>query len=59
MNDSFLVRVLDSLADLNEQLEPLDRGKIILLAEVSDFDAADQFHDKVRATAFYRSVGVP
>ena len=47
VNDPLLVRVLDGLANLNEKVQALGGGKIFLVAIVRDFDAADQFHDKV------------
>ena len=55
MNDSFLMSVLNRLANLNEQFEPLARGKFLLVAVIGDFHPADQFHDKVRAARFRRA----
>ena len=48
MDDPFLVRVLDGLADLDEQVEPFLGGEIILVAVVGDADAAHQFHHEIR-----------
>src|SRR5439155_12147588 len=46
------MRVLDSAADLYEQFEPFAGGKVVLIAEVRDFDAVNQLHDKVRPAGF-------
>ena len=43
-----MMGVLDRMADLDEQLEPFTCIEMILIAVVSDFDAAHQFHDEVR-----------
>ena len=48
MNDSFLVRALDGLADLNEKLDALLGRKAVLVAKLGDGDALHQFHDEVR-----------
>jgi hypothetical protein len=34
VNDAFLMRVLDGLTDLDEQVEPLGGGEIVLIAVV-------------------------
>src|SRR5439155_8227227 len=44
MNDSLLMRVLDRVANLREQFEPLLGSEIILVAVVGDFDPPHQFH---------------
>ena len=41
--------VLDRVADLNEQSEPLSRIELILIAVVGDLDAPHQFHHEVGA----------
>ena len=48
VDDPLLMRVLDRLADGDEQLEPLVRRELILVAVVGDRNAADQLHDEVR-----------
>ena len=57
VNDAFLVRVLDGPANLNEQIQPLPGGKIVLVAVIGDLDAAHQFHDEIRPAGF-RGAGV-
>ena len=47
MDDPLLVRVLDGLANLDEQIEPIFGGEIVLVAVVSDADTAHQFHHEV------------
>src|SRR5436305_343551 len=49
---SCLVRVLNGLANLDEQFETVFNGNIVLAAKFRDLDAADQFHDEVRAARF-------
>src|SRR2546430_1635566 len=44
MNDPLLMSMLDRLTDFHEQVQPLPRREIPFVAEVGDFDAADQFH---------------
>ena len=51
VDDALLVRVLDGVADLAEQFEALAGRKIFPVTIVGDFDAADQFHDKVRTAS--------
>src|SRR5271166_1015777 len=48
MDDSLLVRMLNGPADLNEQLEPLGGGQLVLVTVVGDADALHQFHYKER-----------
>ena len=55
MNDAFLVGVLNSLGNLDEQIEPLRGGKISLVAVVSNLDPAHQLHDEVRAARVRRA----
>jgi hypothetical protein len=52
MDDSLLVRVLDRVADLNEQLQPFSHAHAILVAVVGDLDPIDQLHDEVRSAGF-------
>jgi hypothetical protein len=47
VDDAFLVGVLNGLAGLDEQVEPLARGKPVLIAEVGDLDPPNQLHDKI------------
>ena len=47
-DDSLLMRLLDRLADPDEQLEPFFGGNLVLIAKLGDLDAAHQFHDEVR-----------
>src|SRR5437667_4040422 len=46
MDDSFLVRMLNSAANLHEQRQTLGGRQIILVAIISDPDSAHQFHDE-------------
>ena len=55
VNDPLLVRVLDGVANLDEQIQPLAGVEMVLVAVVGDFDAAHQFHDKVRPPGFRRA----
>ncbi len=45
--DALLVRVLDGLANLDEQIDPFLGGEIGLVAVIRDADAAHQFHHEV------------
>ena len=36
MDDALLVRVLDRMADLDEEVEPLARGELVLVAVIGD-----------------------
>jgi hypothetical protein len=47
VDDPLLVRVLDGLANLDEQIEPFLRGEIGLIAVVGDLDPPDQFHHEI------------
>ena len=55
VNDSFLMRVLDGLADLDKQREALFHRKAGLVAKIRDADAAHQFHDEIRPARFRRA----
>src|SRR5437773_7844894 len=46
MDDSFLVRMLNSAANLHEQRQTLGGRQVILVAIISDPDSAHQFHDE-------------
>ena len=48
MDDPLLVRVLHRLADRHEQLQPLARRQLIVVAVLGDRHALDQLHDEVR-----------
>src|SRR5208282_6682571 len=50
MDNPLLVRVLDGIADLDEQVETFPGGEVVLVAILGDADAAHQFHDKIGAT---------
>jgi hypothetical protein len=44
--------VLDRLADLHEQLQPLPRRQVVIVAVLGDRDTVDQLHDEVRSAGF-------
>jgi len=44
LDDPLLVRVLDGLTSLDEQIEAFLRGKVVLIAILGDTDAAHKFH---------------
>src|SRR5687768_2047113 len=48
MDDSFLVRVLDGGADLDEKFQTFARGEFVLVAVFGDARAAHPFHDERR-----------
>ena len=52
VDDAFLVRVLDRLADGNEQFQSLVRREMFLVAIPGHRDPVDQFHNKVGAAGF-------
>ena len=54
VDDALLVRVLHRLANLDEQVEPLRGGELVLLAVVGDLDSAHQLHDEIRTPRFRR-----
>ena len=48
MDDALLMRVLNGLADLDEQLQPFAAWRrLFSIAKIGDSDAAHQFHDEV------------
>jgi hypothetical protein len=57
MDDSFLVRMLDRVADGGEESEPIRGREVRLIAVVGDANAAHQFHDEER-TARRRCTGI-
>ncbi len=52
VDDAFLMGVLDRLADLDEQLQPLAGGVSARVAVFGDRRPFDQFHDEVRPPGF-------
>src|SRR5580765_3707251 len=48
MDDSFLMRVLYRVADLNEQLQTRIRRQGMSVTIIGDFDTIDKFHHKIR-----------
>ena len=48
MDDALLVRVLDGVANLDEQPQTIPRRKAPFIAEVRDAHTPDQFHDEER-----------
>ena len=48
MDDPLLMRVLDRLADGDEQLQPLPGREVVLVAVPGDRHPLDQVHDEVR-----------
>src|SRR2546428_713207 len=59
VNDALLVRVLDGLTDLYEELKPVCGRKFVLIAELGDFDSAHQFHDEIGAAGRDRGTLTP
>src|SRR5262249_1908910 len=59
VDDAFLMGMLDSLANLNEEFQAFfgREGVFWMITVISDLQAADQFHDKERATGF-RCAGI-
>ena len=55
MDDSLLVRVLNRLADEDEEFQPLAGVRPVVVAEPGDRHAVDQFHDEVRPAGFGRA----
>src|ERR1035441_7785851 len=51
MNDPLLMCVLDSLTNLNKEVEALAGGKSLFITVVRDFDTTHQFHDEVRSAS--------
>jgi hypothetical protein len=50
VDDALLMGVLDGLADLDEEVDAFAGAEVILVAEVGNPNASDQFHDKVGTT---------
>ena len=48
VDDALLMGVLHRLADRHEQLQPLPRRQVVLVAELGDRHALDQLHHEVR-----------
>ena len=48
VDDALLMRMLDRLADGDEEFEPLARREVVLVAVPGDRHAFDEVHDKVR-----------
>jgi hypothetical protein len=48
VDDAFLMRMLDRLADLNEELQTFAGRQTVLIAIVRDPDPAHQFHHEIR-----------
>ena len=57
VDDPLQVGVLDGVADRDEQLQPLARRELVLVAVVGDRHAADEFHHEVGPAAL-RGAGV-
>jgi hypothetical protein len=55
VDDPLLVRVLDRLADRQEELQPLAGREVMLVAVLRDRLAFDQFHHEVRPAALRRA----
>ena len=47
MNDALLMRVLNGLANLREELQAILGGEMVLVAILGDAHAAHEFHDEV------------
>ena len=47
MDDTLLVRVLDGVAYLDEQVQPLPCVELVLIAVGGELDSAYQFHHEV------------
>ena len=52
VDDSFVMRVLNGLADIDEQFQSLRCGQPIIVTEFGDRDAPHQFHHEVRSSRF-------
>ena len=48
VDDALLMRVLDRLADGDEQFQPLPRREVVLVAVPGDRHPLDEVHDEVR-----------
>ena len=51
MDDAFLMRVLERLADRQEQLQTLARCELVCIAVLGDRCACDQLHHEVRTAS--------
>ena len=47
VDDALLMRVLDGVTDLDEEIEPFLGGELVLVAVIGDLDPAHQFHHEV------------
>lgn len=48
VNNPLLMRVLDGVADGNEQIRALSRGKLLLITVFCDRNAFDQLHHEIK-----------
>lgn len=55
MNDSFLMSVLNRLANEDKQLQARREVEALPVAAIRDALAPNQFHDEIRATVFRRA----
>ena len=55
VDDALLMRVLDRMADRNEEFQPLARSQPLLVAILGDRQALDQLHGEVGPAAFGRA----
>ena len=55
MDDSFLVRVLNCMTNLNEKVQTLLGRERVLIAVFRDFDPADELHHEIRPPRLCRS----
>ena len=55
MDDPLLMGMLDRLANGDEQLQPLPRREVVLVAVLGDRHASDQVHDEVRPAGRWSS----
>ena len=55
VNDALLMRMLNRVANLHEQIQPLARVQLVLVAIIRDPNAAHQFHDEVRPAGIGRA----
>src|SRR5260221_12628957 len=55
MDDPLLVRVLDGVTYLHEQVDPPASSEILLVAVISDSNAAHQFHHEIGTAGVSRA----
>jgi hypothetical protein len=55
MDDPLLMGMLDGVANLDEQIQPVFHAHAVLVAVIGDFDAIDQLHHEVRPASFGRT----